>query len=362
MKPNPDPSTRLLRAAPDVVASEWLMRRDAGLDAAEEKALQDWLDADPGNEDAFRRLGSAAAVFDRVRESALAPVVLARLAERARRRRRRRLGLAAGVAAAALLLPALWTRDYLAASSQVFHASPTVFEPIRRLPDGSVVELKPGSEVAVNYSPSARRIRLVRGEAHFQVEPDPARPFVVSAGALGVRAVGTGFAVQLQRDAVEVVVTEGRVAVDRFRDRAELPGAGSARGPDGHAVPAGGPDTVALVDAGQRVRVDTTTDALALERSAVSEAQMEARLQWRVQRVKFSGMDLAQAVALMNRANSVEIILADDSIRRLRVSGIFHAHNPEGFARVLAGTFDLRAEQTSAKQIVLRRAAPVSSP
>ena len=51
---------------------------------------------------------------------------------------------------------------------------------VRTLADGSVVELNKGAEIAVDFSGAERHIRLLRGEAHFTVEPDPSRPFVVS--------------------------------------------------------------------------------------------------------------------------------------------------------------------------------------
>ena len=53
------------------------------------------------------------------------------------------------------------------------------------------------------------------GEAYFTVAKNPGRPFVVAAGGVGVRAVGTAFNVRLDSDAVEVLVTEGRVQVSR---------------------------------------------------------------------------------------------------------------------------------------------------
>ena len=56
-------------------------------------------------------------------------------------------------------------------------------------------------------------MQLVRGEAHFVVAADASRPFVVSAGAVSVRAVGTEFVVRYSAREIGVLVTEGRVAV-----------------------------------------------------------------------------------------------------------------------------------------------------
>ena len=83
------------------------------------------------------------------------------------------------------------------------------------LEDGSVVELNHGGKLEIDFSSETRRVRLVRGEANFTVAKNPERPFVVNAGGVDVRAVGTVFNVRLAREAVEVVVSEGRVKLER---------------------------------------------------------------------------------------------------------------------------------------------------
>jgi ferric-dicitrate binding protein FerR (iron transport regulator) len=86
---------------------------------------------------------------------------------------------------------------------------------VQKLPDGTRVELNAGTEFVVEFTPGVRAVRLVRGEALFAVPKNPARPFVVGAGAVSVRAVGTAFAVRHGAAVVGVLVTEGRIAVER---------------------------------------------------------------------------------------------------------------------------------------------------
>src|SRR5437660_1453063 len=74
-------------------------------------------------------------------------------------------------------------------------SSAVVLRPEKQiLADGSVVELKSGAEIAVDFTGAYRRVALKRGEAHFQVAHQ-SRPFVVTAGPIEFRAVGTAFAV-----------------------------------------------------------------------------------------------------------------------------------------------------------------------
>jgi transmembrane sensor len=87
---------------------------------------------------------------------------------------------------------------------------------IRRVPlaDGSLVAINTKTALEVVMKPKSRRIVLKEGEAWFQVAKDPTRPFVVAAGPVRVRAVGTAFSVRRDDEAgagVDVMVTEGVV-------------------------------------------------------------------------------------------------------------------------------------------------------
>ncbi len=137
-----------------------------------------------------------------------------------KRARRRRVRVIAGALCVVLMAGVIgqsvfWRGEQAwPAVETAAQSSAVVSRPEKRvLPDGSVVELKEGASIAVDFNAATRRVALQRGEAYFQVAGNPVRPFVVSAGSIEARAVGTAFTVQLGSSAVEVLVTEGRVAV-----------------------------------------------------------------------------------------------------------------------------------------------------
>jgi transmembrane sensor len=160
--------------------------------------------------------------------------------------RRRRVLVGATLLSGALIAGTLvwspWTRPVARLGAAPPARSSIVVAPrTESLPDGSVVELKPGARFRVEFAPAMRRVVLEAGEAHFAVRKETARPFVVAAGAVEVRAVGTAFAVDYARRSVAVLVTEGRVAVV------------------GHADPQSGGAAerpTELVEAGQRAVVE----------------------------------------------------------------------------------------------------------
>lgn len=324
-------------------AADWVTRCDAGLTAAEQRLFQDWLAGDPRRAEQYTRLSAAWSVLDRAQEQGAASTILEGLEGRAHRRRTRRkvLGVAAGFGLLALI-GASWRGHEPGPASTRPVPAVMAAETVRKLPDGSIVELNTGAEIAVLYESAERKVRLVRGEAHFRVEPDSGRPFIVEAGGVAVRAVGTAFTVQLQEAAVEVVVAEGKVVVAN----------GGANSTQAAAEPA-------LVTAGNRVVVVSSPlpeAPVAPAVQAMSAAELTERLAWRIPRLEFNGTNLAEAVATMNRHNRLQILLAEPVVGQVRVSGTFRSDNPEGFVRLIEATLGLRAESRAPHEIVLYRA------
>jgi ferric-dicitrate binding protein FerR (iron transport regulator) len=64
----------------------------------------------------------------------------------------------------------------------------------KRLPDGSSVWLKPGSNLTYERkNEDADRVVTFTGEAFFDVAKDPAHPFIIHANEMNIRVIGTSF-------------------------------------------------------------------------------------------------------------------------------------------------------------------------
>ena len=275
-----------------------------------------------------------------------------------RRRQRRRLRIATGSLVAAMVVVGLWWNGALAgrntngaAGGSIAAAGSTVLVPEQRvLPDGSKVDLKPGAEVRIVYSDTAREVALLRGEAHFQVMKDGRRPFIVQAGGVEVRAVGTAFSVQLETRQVDVLVTEGRVAVER---------APAVTGnPPGSLTVPNPPPALALVEAGRRVVVerDAAAETVPPVVAHLTAAEINERLAWRAPRLDFTRTPLADALPLINRHSRTQVKLSDPALGRVRLSGILRADNIETLLRLLEAEHGLRAEWHGTDEVVLHRA------
>lgn len=97
------------------------------------------------------------------------------------------------------------------------YANTTSLESRVELPDGSLVWMQPGAKIHValdQYQKQQREVYL-EGEAFFDVQPNPQRPFLVYYRQIVTRVLGTSFRVATNRSTgnVEVAVKTGRVQV-----------------------------------------------------------------------------------------------------------------------------------------------------
>ena len=331
----------------DAAAAQWIARRDRGLTAAEQDDYTAWLRADRRHAAALAR---HAAVLERMMGlGAWQPELSAEpnpdlFAPPARRPWR---GIAPVLAVAAALVLGLFV--WRSASPPPPAPQKTFLRVNERqaLADGSVVELKDGSRLDVRFTPGERRMRLT-GEAHFTVAKNPARPFIVEAHGVEVRAVGTAFNVRVDAAAVEVLVTEGKVRID---EPARVVAAGAPA-----AATLAATESEVFLTAGQQVVVPLAPSAPAPVVATVSTAQIRTALEWQTPRLQFFETPLAEAVAEFNRHNSTPLVLADTSLGAVPIGGTFRVDNVEGFVRLLELTVEVRGEPRTDGAVVLKRA------
>lgn len=334
------------RSAAEIIAqtaSHWLVRRDRGLDAAESQALAAWLAADPRHGAELTRLEGTWRGLDRIGADAALAAEAEAVVQRVRARRARRRGRTAGwltaaAAAVALTVSVSWRQEPAPATTAslvaVSEKTQVLASTARRvtLPDGSVAELNGESRIETDFTPTERRVRLVQGEAHFIVMKNADRPFLVSVGPVTVRAVGTAFNVRLGAQAIEVLVTEGKVRLDGTTVTAD-----SVRR-DGAAAPP-------ALTSGDRAVVDTARQGTpVVSVAALKPVEVEEALGWQSTRLVFSATPLDEVVAAFNRYNRRQLVLGRPELRVRTLTGAFRADNLDAFMRLLEASIEVRAE------------------
>jgi transmembrane sensor len=321
-------------------AAEWLACRDRGFSAAEQDAYLQWLREDASraaaiarHEATFHRMQQLAH-WEPAHSSEPNPDLFARP-----HRGWRRTGLLLTAAAAAIVFGVFfWPRGAPVPAQRFTARSLLRVNEREALTDGSIVELRDGSRIEVAFSERERRVRLVGGEAQFSVTKDPDRPFIVEAGGVAVRAIGTVFAVRLDAAAVDVLVTEGKVRVE-------------SPAPTGTAASA--VHEVSVVPAQHRAIVSLTPAAAEPQVTAVTPEQIKEVLAWQAPRFQFYETPLAEALAEFNSRNRLQLVAGDAEVGAMRIGGTFRADNVEGFVSMLQLTLGVRSERRGETEIVL---------
>lgn len=274
-------------------AALWVARLQSK-DATEEDraAFELWLENDPKNGLAYEEMQDLWGDLKHI------PMQKADF-ERMRRSRRLRSAGVASVVIAGIAIVGLYRAGYYDRWQSDYY---TIAGEIRaiRLEDGTQVDLNTDTAIEVAYTADKRTIRLLRGEAFFNVAKNPQRPFVVDDGQLNARAVGTRYTVRKASGALsgEVQVEEGSVEVETASDHALL-----------------SPGQVATVI--EKDKIEITRD------------DVESKTAWKDGKLIFSERPLRDVLATLSRYRNGRIVLLDHTIGDQKVSGIFDIKNTD---------------------------------
>ena len=275
-------------------AEDWVVRLlDTEASAADLEALETWCRADPQNRREFDLLRRAWRVSGRLEhDAALRPPTVAR-ADRTRGRRRIALGaaLAAGLVAAVVV----WLMRPADGDATRYRTAKGERRTVA-LEDGTEIVLN--TDTVLDVTAGETRVGLLDGEAFFDVEPRSAQPFSVRAGRVEIAVLGTRFNVLNEDDSQVISVAEGRVSV-------------ALRGADREPF---------LLGAGDTLEIDGPSGDARKVVGSPHLARIEA---WRAGKVEFDRATLADAAKELSRYTAQPIVIGDDSMRDLRVSGVF---------------------------------------
>jgi transmembrane sensor len=314
-------------------ASAWfarLKRRQVSLTDLE--SFRSWR-ASPANRDAYEHVDAtwreaAAHAGDPASRRAVSDALQRGAARRSRRERRRAWVAGASAAAAVLVLAAGGAALYTAARPT--YTTGVGEQRLVRLADGSSVRLDTDTRIDVALTGSSRDIRLERGQAFFDVAHDAARPFLVQAGPVTVRAVGTQFDVRAGGDTPSVTLVQGIIQVQR---------GGAA------------PQTWTLHPGQQLVAAPT---------GAPKPIDVAAATSWISGRVVFEAVPLGVAIEEINRYCTHKIVLRAPGLAATPVSGSFETGDAAAFAAAESDLHGLRASTLPDGTIVLDAATTTS--
>jgi len=189
------------------------------------------------------------------------------------------------------------------------------------LPDGSVVALNSDSrlEFPKQFTGDFREV-TISGEAFFDVEPNPEKPFVINAGGTQIKVLGTSFNVSAypNTETVEVVVRTGKVQVIQKNNRS-------------------------LTESGEIILTPGEKGTLfneskILEKSENTDVNF---LSWKTNYIVFNETPLNEVVECLEKVYHVEIEITDPELEKLALNATFDKKPIDFVLDVLRLTFNL---------------------
>jgi ferric-dicitrate binding protein FerR (iron transport regulator) len=195
------------------------------------------------------------------------------------------------------------------------------------LTDGSVVTLNKNSTVLfpVAFAEGERRVTL-RGEAFFDVVKDAGKPFIIEAGDVEVKVIGTSFNVKAYEDSeiIEVVVETGIVRVESIGKKESI-----------------------TLEAGSRVVYNKITGAFS---KTVSEDAGYSF--WRTHKLNFRNTPLKDVVDALNNYYAAGITYENENIGRCRFTATFENDSLSTILEILSMTFQLEVKQGDSGKVL----------
>jgi transmembrane sensor len=336
---------------PEDRAAEWAVRMDSrDLDETELAEFDEWL-AEAQNEAAFKRANDAMGLFDGLDADLPELAALREEAEgHAATAGRRWMPWAGGALAASIVAaliffqagemgqrlpgspPQVADAGSGAAAAQAVYKTAVGEQRTVTLADGSKVTLNTGTEIVVDYSTRARLVRLVRGQALFDVAHAADRPFSVVVAGRKVTALGTLFEVRLDKDRLRVTLLRGRVRVD-----------------EQSAVDAAATKMPAPTFLAPGEQFSSATGLAPV----VQSVDVEQQLLWRQSLVEFDDAPIGDAIAELNRYSASPIVVRDPRVADMRISGIVKTGDADAFTALVGAMLPVAARKNERGEVEL---------
>jgi transmembrane sensor len=346
------PDTRRAREQ----AALWLTRLDRGLATEERSELRQWL-ADITNHKALVEMARLWRGMDAMAVLAeLFPLSTSRL-NRPPARSFHSMALSAAAAASIVALLTLFMLGQapwnlfgapkaapMAVPNEVFSTSVRETRVIHP-GDGSTITMNTSSAMVVIYSPRARYVYLLRGEASFEIERDLSRPFHLHAGKRVLEASASNFNVRMvSPHRVELTVSDGRVKVVPAADTLYIPKS---------------PREAPLIARRESLVYEQEIAIVEPHEETVRRlepAELDARLAWQRGMLVFQGEPLEQVLSQTGRYTATEFILADEALHRVHISGSFRTGDVDGLLIGLRMNHGIDSRREGSNRVILTAA------
>lgn len=305
------------------VATAWATRAQRDLTIDEREELNRWLDGDSRRLGAFVRAQAvwihaerAAALGEMPDHEAVTPSEAGPVEPPASSflTRRHFLGGGGAIAASVIVATAIGWRRYHTLESGLGETRHIV------LAGGTLLTLDTDTQVDIESGSDDRSLILRRGKLFIEALAKGKSPISLGVGNLLMETTRGAFSAQsLIDEPIIALVTTGILAVSQSAGNFE-------------------PTRRLSVAEGQTLVVDPQRKMSARDLHPLAATKIAQLLAWRDGMLSFGGEALGDAVRAFDRYSAARIVV-DSGLARERVTGLFKADDPQGFAMAVAASF-----------------------
>lgn len=294
-------------------ANAWFFRLQASdLLESERMAFEQWLTTSPAHQDAWQEVQDLLQALETP-----AKKLRSRCVESSASQANRRQPLFSHIMIAAAMMLCLGLAYYLQPTllqnlqSDYYTATGEQREIV--LVDGSHVLLNTNTAIQIDLGFKQRRIKLLRGEAFFDVVHDPKHPFQVNADNVNAKDIGTAFSVSRFNHHVEISVSEG--VVEAMAESAH--------------------DQAATLSRGESAHYESNK---LISRQNINDEQ---KLAWRDGRIVFVQATLDEIVRQINRYRPGKLLITDPKLKLRRLTAVFYLNRLDDAIYTLQNSFGI---------------------
>jgi len=188
---------------------------------------------------------------------------------------------------------------------------------IKTLSDGSVIYIAQNSLFSYpeEFESGSRNVEL-KGEAFFDISPNPGRPFIIETDEVLIQVLGTAFNVKTQNgDGFELFVDRGKVKVTLKKD----------------------PSHSEMVITGEKI--STIKNNLVKSKHIANETTS-----WYKQRMHFKDESLQNIINVLNRNFNTTFVFADNEIGKHRLTVTFQNETAATMTELICVTLNLKSQ------------------
>lgn len=310
-------------------ASKWLLRmKNAAPDHADRSKFEAWLMSSTAHQEAYQIIAETWEDFDsagQVKELSKA-ISVKKLEDDMRKRHKAtqlaKLGVCVMLCLSMMLGWHAWQGWYRQPIETIAQASAPGQLVTHYLSDGSKLILDAHSKTQVVYYRDKRYVKLLQGQAVFEVVKDVERPFVVESSHAKITVKGTRFLVNMVAGKTVVAVDHGKVLVESL---------------------ATNPSTIVKLTNNQVVEVFPHSSPLVIHKSAIDAFSF---LQGKL---IFDGASMSEVTETLSRYREPAIV--NQSTSRKPISAVVNIATINTFIKALPAVAGVKMKESSTQTV-----------